>query len=377
MRGHPSFEPFTSRLKDFIRSSSNLGAEEGDDRFDSLALELFALQFEHNLVYRKFCQSRDASPESVEHWTQIPSVPTAAFKDVYLSCLPVDERNSVFYSSGTTEHRPSRHFHNAASLTIYEASLLTWFETKALGLSPSTTGDWHLLILTPPSEQAPHSSLVHMFEIIRRRMRQPASAFFGNTGPDAAWHLDFESVIASLGAIRDSKSPAFILGTAFSFVHLLDHLAARKLRFKLPPGSRALETGGYKSRARSLPKSELHLLIRDFLGVPPEGIIGEYGMSELSSQAYDSPGHSKPQSPSFLVRPFHFPPWARAQIVAPETGDEVREGESGLVRVFDLANTYSVMAIQTEDIAVRHGTGFELLGRAAVAETRGCSLMNI
>jgi len=33
------------------------------------------------------------------------------------------------------------------------------------------------------------------------------------------------------------------------------------------------------------------------------------------------------------------------------------------------------MAIQTEDLAVRRGDGFELLGRAQVAEPRGCSLM--
>ena len=44
-------------------------------------------------------------------------------------------------------------------------------------------------------------------------------------------------------------------------------------------------------------------------------------------------------------------------------------------RVVYLANVYSVLAIQTEDLAIRRGAGFELIGRAAQAETRGCSLM--
>ena len=35
----------------------------------------------------------------------------------------------------------------------------------------------------------------------------------------------------------------------------------------------------------------------------------------------------------------------------------------------------AVMAIQTEDLAVRRDEGFELIGRAASAEPRGCSLM--
>jgi hypothetical protein len=65
------------------------------------------------------------------------------------------------------------------------------------------------------------------------------------------------------------------------------------------------------------------------------------------------------------------------QIVSPETGREVGEGETGLIRVFDLANVYSVMAIQTEDLGIRRGTGFALAGRAVLAEPRGCSLMAV
>jgi hypothetical protein len=55
----------------------------------------------------------------------------------------------------------------------------------------------------------------------------------------------------------------------------------------------------------------------------------------------------------------------------------VNEGETGLIRVFDLANVFSVMAIQTEDLGIRRGAGFELVGRASFAEARGCSLMAV
>ena len=65
------------------------------------------------------------------------------------------------------------------------------------------------------------------------------------------------------------------------------------------------------------------------------------------------------------------------QIISPETGREVGEGETGLIRVFDLANVYSVMAIQTEDLGVRRGDGFALVGRAVLAEPRGCSLLAV
>jgi hypothetical protein len=55
----------------------------------------------------------------------------------------------------------------------------------------------------------------------------------------------------------------------------------------------------------------------------------------------------------------------------------VADGETGLIRVFDLANVFSVMAIQTEDLGVRRENGFELIGRAQLAEPRGCSLMAV
>src|SRR5208282_4558850 len=196
----------------------------------------------------------------------------------------------------------------------------------------------------------------------------------------------FNAVLAalSLGSQTRDPRPHLLLGTAFSFVHLLDFLDEKNLRFDLPAGSRVMETGGYKNRSRSMPKVELHALITERLGVPPENIICEYGMSELSSQAYavtsDKWRVTREAASSCHLSPvtchFQFPPWSRVQIISPETGREVAEGETGLIRVFDLANVFSVMAIQTEDLAICHREGFELLGRAPLAEPRGCSLMS-
>ncbi len=335
-----------------------------DVEFNGMALMLFTLQFQHNPAYRKFCEARKISPSAVTHWSQIPAVPTPAFKELELTSLPPDKRTHVFHSSGTTGQTPSRHFHNAESLAIYQASLLAWFRFH---VHPEK----NLAILTPPPSAVPNSSLVHMFETIRRDFAAPENSFSGTLAADGSWTLNFESTLNALeNALRNSQ-PIVVLGTAFSFVHLLDHLAEKNLRLKLPAGSRVMETGGYKNRSRALPKAELHALITERLGIPSSHILCEYGMSELSSQAYDA----GTWQPSFGIRHFHFPPWSRAQIISPETGREVRDGETGLLRIFDLANAFSVMAIQTEDLAIRRGDGFELIGRAEMSEPRGCSLM--
>jgi hypothetical protein len=307
-------------------------------------------------------------------------MPTVGFKEFELTSLPVEERAHVFHSSGTTEQRPSRHFHNLESLSIYEASLLPWFQAHLTLRLPgpqnarthSASDKPKYLILTPPPDHAPNSSLVHMFETIRRDLGSFGSVFTGQVQNDGAWHLVLNETLNELHYSTELNRPVTLLGTAFSYVHLLDHLKESKLRFQLPAGSSALETGGYKGRSRTMPKAELHALITSLLGIPPNHIVCEYGMSEASSQAYDSV-IGQPQT---SWRIFRFPPWARAQIISPETGCEVREGETGLIRIFDLANVFSVMAIQTEDLGIKRGSGFELIGRSAVAEPRGCSLMS-
>ena len=420
-----------------------------DRDFDALALELFALQFRYNPAYQKICRARGLTPGVVEHWTQIPAVLTAAFKELELSSISTAERTAVFHSSGTGGQTPSRHFHSAESLAVYEVSLWPWFERHVLrsadGSSASSfeargraaRAPLAVVCLTPPPDLAPHSSLVHMFETIRSRACESAESAFlqtrlqrstdldaskaygGRVAADGSWSLDYDAVLAALNLSLVTRHSSLLLGTAFSFVHLLDYLVETNLRLQLPAWSCVMETGGYKNRSRTMPKVELHALITERLGIPPENIICEYGMSELSSQAYDRfagglflphpgplpkerengrqsvgettvAGNSQKRTLLFPLPEgegqgegkravnahyFHFPPWARVQIISPETGREVAEGETGLIRVFDLANVFSVAAIQTEDLGIRRGDGFELIGRAALAEARGCSLM--
>ena len=121
----------------------------------------------------------------------------------------------------------------------------------------------------------------------------------------------------------------------------------------------------------------MHAIIRQSFGIPDTAIVTEYGMSELGSQAYDriavsGPGSTETEPPPRRLR---FPPWCRAAVVSPETGDEVEAGGTGLVRVFDLINVWSVAAVQTGDVARDWPEGLELLGRAEELEPRGCSRM--
>jgi hypothetical protein len=375
MSVQPQFLELSDRLLDFIEGSPD-DPSLGERMFTELALELFALQYRHVPVYQRFCQARGAVPERISDWRAIPAISTRAFKEYEISSLPPEQRTQMFVSSGTTREQRSRHYHGKESLRIYEASLSPWFERHLLA---GESQAFSVLVLTPSGMEAPHSSLVHMFETVRRRSKLRDFTFLGHVTEDGngAWNLDLEETERRLRDNIAQDRPVLLLGTAFSFVHLLDYLGDRGARLPLPTGSRALETGGYKGRSRTLERGQLHALIAERLGISADFLVSEYGMSELSSQAFDHVAGQSTAEEGTLApgRAFRFPPWARVQIVSPETGVEVHDGECGLVQVLDLANVYSVMSVQTEDLAMRDGSGFVLRGRAAESEPRGCSLM--
>ncbi|MBI3878263.1 MAG: hypothetical protein HY300_20260 [Verrucomicrobia bacterium] len=384
--GH-AFSAFISRLREFIRRCAR-----DDHEFGALALELFRLQFFHNESYRTFCRARRIEQESVKCWQQIPAVPTSAFKELELTSLPADKSTTVFHSSGTTGQERSRHFHNTESLALYEASLLPWFQRHMLPMEGAVVQDrWPMLSLLPEREAIPDSSLAHMFATVSQAFSTKNLRYSGGRRVRDAWMIDSKRTIKWLRKATKKGAyyhrPVLVFGTAFSFVQFCDEEFAQQkagnfestMGLSLPAGSRVLETGGYKGRSREVSKSELREMIAYTFSVRQSHIISEYGMSELSSQAYDRVVRpeviSPPRTLRDIPRCFHFPPWARVQIISPETGCEVAEGETGLLRVFDLANVRSVLAVQTEDLAVRRGDGFELVGRGARAAPRGCSLM--
>lgn len=336
-----------SRIADFIENPA-----AGD--FEELARAAFAFQFERIAPYRALCERRGIAPDTLPSWQAIPLVPVAAFKSMELAAAPAVE---VFRSSGTTGPERSTHHHPFPDL--YRQAVDHSFPSFCLpGPAPlpmlSLIGDRALL---------PDSSLAFMIEHVLRRWGAPDSlTAFTRRGVETAKARSW------LGARQRAGTPVLLLATAFALVELLDGLARIDLRFRLPPGSAVFETGGYKGRTREIERPELRALVAERLGVPPERIVREYGMTELTSQCYTrSLAGGEPEL-------FVWPHWMRVRVLDPVTLVEAPAGAPGVLAILDLANLGSAVHVLTEDLGVAEGDGFRLLGRAAGADLRGCSL---
>ena len=334
-------------------------AQDGctDAEFDALALRLFAEQHAGNAAFRRFCQLRGVAPRTVKSWRDIPAVPISAFKEVTLSVAPADSAERVFMTSGTTRGDvKGRHYH--PTLAVYDRSMTRNFARRFL----QGAGRMRMAILFPMEQEMPNSSLAHYLALAREHFGSADSLYALDSG---GLHLD--ALRAMLRESERSGEPCAVLGASYSFVHLLDALADSGERFRLPPGSRLLDTGGYKGQARELPLEHFYDLLGVTFGVPRERCINMYGMTELSTQLYDDGNAVVPSVKSG-------PHWIRSRLVDPLTGREVPRGERGILVHCDLANFNSVTTILTEDVGVAVTGGFLLLGRAEGAQAKGCSL---
>ena len=249
-----------------------------DTWFNDLAQRLFVYQFAANIPYQKYCQRRGQTPDTVQHWRDIPAVPIGAFKELTLSCIPPEQAEAVWMSSGTTQpERRSRHYQ--ARLAIYNASMLPNFAAHVL----PDAARLPMLVLNPPRAALPNSSLAHYLHLVLETYGAPGSDFFlGQAG------LEVDRFVDALHAAQDRGQPVCMLGASFAFVHVLDALAQRSHTMRLPAGSRIMDTGGFKGQSRELTRDELYGLFTQYFGVPQTHCVNMYGMTECSSQFLDN-----------------------------------------------------------------------------------------
>ena len=115
---------------------------------EPLALELFSIHYDHNMVYRQYC---DLIRQNLD---EIPYLPIRFFRshEIALSGL---ETEFIFKSSGTTGEDRSRHF--VHSLHWYRSNAVRLFEQYFRPLS-----DLNIYAYLPSYTDRPDSSLIDM-----------------------------------------------------------------------------------------------------------------------------------------------------------------------------------------------------------------------
>lgn len=307
-----------------------------DEEFEAVALELFRRQAERCMPYRQYIELLGIDPQGVKSIEQIPFLPIELFKthDIYCGDTTPEK---VFTSSSTTGQTPSRHL--MQSLSHYERTFTAAFE-QFYGAAEG----WSIYGLLPNYLQREGSSLVYMVDRLLARC-----------GSGGFYLDDYDKLLSDMAA--DTK-PKILLGVSYALWDLAERYAP-KLQQTI-----VMETGGMKGHREELPKEEFHKILTEAFGV--EAIHSEYGMAELTSQAYSAGGGI-----------FLSPKWMR--VLTRDVNNPMKilpAGKRGAINIIDLANISSCAFIATQDVGRTLADGsFMIEGRLTGADIRGCNLL--
>lgn len=335
---------FTSRAN---ATAKPMAPDELDAAFDVLALRVLRYQADALPAYGALAGAL-ASP--LDDWRTAPLVPTALFAEMDLCSLPPARTDRIFRTSGTTSKGVARGMRRVPDLSLYELGMSGPFVRHVLA---GHTQKVRWISLIPDGAHFPESSLSHMVSGLSESLASETIWAFDGDGLDLK--AAEEGLLEGLGV---GDAPVVLLATAFA---LADFLEKTTHRFRLPKGSRVMVTGGFKGKRKTIDQRETFDLVKRVLGVSADCVVDEYGMTELSSQAWG--------------RPLEPAPTLRFRIVDPESGDTLPAGAKGLVACFDLLNLDNVSAILTSDLGTLDDFGRLMLhGRLPGATPRGCSL---
>ena len=312
-------------LSEILRTNS-------PEEFEPLALELFRWQAEHCEPYREYLSLIGCEVAEVSRVEDIPHLPIEFFRTRNVWCGE-GEPEKVFSSSTTSGGEPS--LHPMASLDEYRQTF-----TEAWRRFLPTPH--RIYALLPCYLEREGSSLVYMVDEL---IRLYGGGFYLH---------DHDKLLADMASY---DGPKVLFGVSYA---LLD-LAERKPKLT---NTVVIETGGMKGRRKEMAKAEMHATLCEAFGV--EQIASEYGMAELTSQAYSS-GDGV----------FFAPPWMRVSIRDLNNPfATLPMGRTGGVNIIDLANRYSCAFIETADMGrLTADGGFELCGRVGGSPIRGCNLL--
>ncbi|QFZ19933.1 long-chain-fatty-acid--protein ligase [Saccharothrix syringae] len=302
-------------------------------------------------------------PEVARYWKQVGTgvgVPDTAYKDGGPHLFPDAPVVREFRTSGTTGSSRGSVRYSRLGLELKGIAV------AARARREIAFPDVRPVVLpfAPSEPAAPHMAIAFDMARIVEAVGDPrlSTAVVGADG------VDVELLEQRLDAAVAEGLPVVLVGATFAFVNICDALDARGRSWRLPPGSRMYDGGGFKGRSRVMAVDELRAIVGRVFGIERFGNI--FGMTEIANPLYDSadtpvgPLGERPKAGGVAGGP---------RVRDPRTREYLAEGP-GLLEITDYALLDRPHVLLTGDVGIAVPEGVAIAGRVAGTTSRGCSL---
>lgn len=290
----------------------------------------------------------EARLPTIEIGTEIQSfLPIEYFKSRSSQLFQGSEPYRRFLSSGTTAKDRSQSYFSQSGLEIYRLQALKAFCDVLHAMLGDGFASVRGLSLVPPVGVWPDSSLAQMVGWFREILP-----------------VQYTNAASLAGELRDA--PVWIFSTALDLAEIADSGQT----IPLPPNSLVFETGGNKGKRKEFSREWLYSAISRTFGIADHQIVSEYSMCELAAQAYDFvlPDDTGP-------RRFRFPFWV--QCAATQGMDIATAQGKGSLLISDPLRIDYPWPLRVQDMVdLNPDQSFTFLGRAPLAQLKGCSLLS-
>ncbi len=345
------------------------GSQEAEDLFMQALQEETIFHYEHNEMYKRFCDRKEFDPHKPFTIERMPPVSVSVFKELgfKLNSVPKEDLTLALQSSATSGIPSTIVVDKETAKRQAKAMIKVIGEFIGKERKP-------FLIMDIDPRSSYKKLLGARFAAVTGYLRfANKTGYFLKADENNVSYFDVEGIQEYVKALEADK-PVVVFGfTYILYQHVLQSIEKAKVKIQLPKGSKIIHIGGWKKlESEKISKELFNDRLSKCFGINPADVIDIYGFTEQMGLNY----------PDCECGWKHTSSYVRVLVRDTVTREILPPGKEGLLEfVTPLPHSYPGNTVLTDDLGVidadscvqgRAGTRFKIVGRMKKAEVRGC-----
>ena len=345
------------------------GSQEAEDLFMQALQEETIFHYEHNEMYRRFCDRKGFDPHRTFTIEEMPPVSVSVFKELgfKLNSVPKEDLTLALQSSATSGIPSTIVVDKETAKRQAKAMIKVVGEFIGKERKP-------FLIMDIDPRSSYRKLLGARFAAVTGYLRfANKTGYFLKADENNVSYFDVDGIQEYVKAL-DADKPVVVFGfTYILYQHVLQSIEKAGIKIQLPQGSKIIHIGGWKKlESEKISKVLFNDRLSKCFGINPADVIDIYGFTEQMGLNY----------PDCECGWKHTSSYVRVLVRDTVTREILPPGKEGLLEfVTPVPHSYPGNAVLTDDLGVidadscmqgRAGTRFKIVGRMKKAEVRGC-----